>query len=556
MHSIVISTAQQQLKQLKQLLEIAEETGLQTDITQLYAVLSDYSSLWLSLGRLYRRVGQQEQALQAVQEAASLAPTSLPIYLEVAIELRELGQYREALQMLDQLLERDPQHLQTLHHLGVLYLKQQAPEQAAAYFEKTLAIQPSYLESQIQLAVLFREAGAFERSQQQLQTALVHHPGEFRILLQLGLLERRRYRLHQALDWFQQAQDNADRPTQIQQAQLQIIEVLRDLNRLEDAGQAIDLLLAQYPEDIKIKMLQASVYQRQHKFVAAAEVYRSILHRDPSHLNARLALSRVFEELGQFEPALDLLKVNAMVAADALTLRLRTVEMLRCGHQLATATSQLQDLVAQYPQEGRISLQLGYVERQCGHRRQALAHFQRAQRLATEAGPAFNAQLLAIEELRDLGHLDEALDQLRQLLPQWSHHPRPKMLMASILRQQLKLSAAIDLYQEILQTDPHHPQAHLELATVLSETKQGTAAIEQLEHQCQSGVPSFAILMKLGQLIQAHEDWNQARHWFEMARQHYPPETPGISCPRRSALLSGRNGASFGIAHGGLVPAS
>ncbi len=444
--------------------------------------------------------------------------------VHIAIIYRELGQLEISENYLNQILEISSDHPFILFQLGETYRLQQNYEEAICKYQKSLEVDPENPWADIQIAIAQRESGQWGAAEQQLNQILDKNPSHFQAHIQQGVLARWRDEHGKALDWFRQAEEYAIEISQKLQTQLLICETLQELDQLVDAYTVANQLADQYPEDSQALMILGNLFRRQQAFDLAADLYQKILSIQPNHHPASIQLSRCLYDLGQAEAALQALTAVEDKSVAAVPIQTRKVEILRELHRLDEAEQTLQSLLERFPMDSRVLMQWGYLERQRGQRQRALGYFRQAADHPLQAHQGLAAQFCAIEELRDLDRLDEAKTEIQQVLAKYPQHRRANMILASIFYRQLELGTAAEVYRKLLQFNPHNTNAQFELARVLSEMQQQTTeAVAHLQVQYhQSKRPELRILMRLGQLAEAQEDYPEAQRWYEQARELYP----------------------------------
>jgi len=508
------------------------------------------------LGLLYKKQQKREDSIRAFEQALSIEPTHISTNLQLAVTYKELGKTDQAKQKLRFILTQSPKHFHALLQLGALARDSENVEAALNYYQQAQQASPKRIEPPLQIAKTFSFCNRLAAAKQTLKDLLEDHPGDFRIYLELGHLGRKQGNYQEAADYFEQAQQYTKQPTQQKNVAIQRAIALRDLGQYEASAQKLNEVLTQDPTYLPALQNLGIVYQKQQKREQAIACYQKALAINPQHLPSHLQLAATWRELGnytqaqqqletaqqqhpqdvrillalatlareqqQLDRALGYCEQACNAAPDQLEPTLLLAETLRMFNRLEQAKTHLMLLLAQYPDNAKILLQLGHLERQSGQRQLALEWFQQAQQHAINQSQALSAQLFVLEELRSLNQLEVALSLAEEILQQHPDNARAKLIQAGILHTQLQLGTAEAQYQEIAEAAPHDINAQLQLATLFSETYRLTDAIALLESCYQAGHRELPLLMKLGHFARIEEDWEQAHHWFEQARQHHP----------------------------------
>lgn len=161
--------------------------------------------------------------------------------------------------------------------------------------------------------------------------------------------------------------------------------------------------------------------------------------------------------------------------------------------------------------------------------------FKKAEQHAISPQQKLTTSCLVAEELQALDCLEDALSLMQKNVKQWPDSIRVKMLAARILQKTLDLNTATQLYQEILCKAPHTINAQLQLAKIFSETHRQPQAIALLKKLYTIGNHHLPLLMALGKLTSADEDWEEAYHWYTLAYKRYS-HFPTVYGPLANAL--------------------
>jgi len=556
-----------QKQRLTDALKLVKNDDLTAAIASLRSLLDEaprFSRGWIALGKLYRQLGERRQALQAFQSVEKIAPNHSTAAIEGALELKALGKLGAAVAKLERVLNRQPENPSALFNLGLLYEKKKQREKAIAAFSKTISVNPDHFWARLHLAIAYRYSGQTERAQPLLETLLKTHPENSQVYFECGLASRKKGDAKKAASFFEQAVVQSNQLTQTIKASLQLAVEQITLGELATAEETLTLVLEQSPDHLLALQTLAGLYQKQHKISQAIEVYQraissnpthvpaylqlsaiwrsqsdylraqqhleSALGVDPSHLNVLLNLSAVACDQRDYSRALAYCEQADIAHPDRVEPQLQKAEVLRLFHHFEKARSQLKQLLKNFPQNPRIHLKLGYIFRQMGKRQQALEQFEKMRTYALSSTQADSAQLLVVEELQSLNRFSEALAQIQQFSQQHPENIRAKLTIANVLKAQCNFTAAEEVYRDILAAFPHDVGTHLVLAKLLSDTSRTSAATALLEGFYQQGHREFPVLMQLGTLARAENDWVVARYWYQLAKKFHPfrPQVYGM----------------------------
>ncbi len=236
------------------------------------------------LALVYHRLGENQEALEAVDKALELAPGD-PDYLRIRYDaLRGLGRDDEARQTLVGLAEMaaDAETAKLFFNDGVEAVRGGAPELAGSMFEAALRLNPEMVEAEDALAKVYLQLKKYESAAVAAEKVLVERPADV-VMLRLrheaftGLGERARAR--QALDDLM-AHDPGERT-----ATLLYNEGVIAFNAGEDeaAAETFKKAIEMAPRHIQAQIGLAEVYLRQRKFDLCLETVDAILALDANH---------------------------------------------------------------------------------------------------------------------------------------------------------------------------------------------------------------------------------------------------------------------------------
>ena len=252
-----------------------------------------------------------------------------------------------------------------------------------------------------------------------------------------------------------------------------------------------------------------------------------------------MQLGELKQKRQQTEQAIIYFQQLREIYPDRIEPALKIVKVLRESRRLEEAEYWIDKLLEKFPEEPSLFISVGKLEREQGNREKALQYFRLAQEKSTNSAQNIEAHILATEELRDLGNLDEALQLINQTIEQFPHNLHSQMVKGSILQKQPNLVAAANLYQDILTTQPNHLNSRIELARVYSQSGQVKTAIALLEETYTLLGSNITILIQLGNLNQSLEDWNKAKQWYEKACQEHPNNPQGYNSLANLIFLEG-----------------
>lgn len=335
-------------------------------------------------------------------------------------------------------------------------------------------------------------------------------------------------------------------------AYLELAECLAQLGKTKDAIAVLERVLSFCPENIQLLQALGDL-SRQIPDRQALDYYRQVLAIAPNNLQANLALAVELRDSGLFTAAEQQLKIARQDCDGHLAILLEFAQLEKKRHQLERAWDYLQQASTSYPENieprlaaieilcglGRITearqileqlqqephpsipLYFGHLEKKQGRREKALEWFELAVAKSPNLTRKFRAQTLVIEELKELGRFEEAIAAIDSLIQQFPHRIHFQLIKGSILQKKLAFSSAARLYRQILETESDCVEARIELAKTYSCLGRVEKAVKLLQDE---GLQSshVRVLMLLGALARASEDWSTASNYYQKACELEP----------------------------------
>ena len=316
---------------------------------------------------------------------------------------------------------------------------------------------------------------------------------------------------------------------------------------------------------IKLTLRLGERYQKRQDQNLSQHYFQQVLDIDPHHLWANLKMAIATRNAGHFDAAESRLKLtvkhhpqrieplihlgkleyqrqNSEVAIeyfqqalhlqpDRFDISIKILEILRQSQRFEEAEAYLKTLESQDSNHARLLIQNGLLKRQQGQREDALQQFQQAYNIALTCPerPSLidESHWYLIEELQELGRLDDAKQSIETASDEFRGHIRTQMLLGRILQRQEQLEAAITIYQQILQTQPDHVQATIKLARCWSQVGLVSEAIALLRDAMTQRKEHPDIILLLAHLHQSLHEFDQAQHLYEQACISFPDHSGG-----------------------------
>lgn len=226
----------------------------------------------LLLGGLYSSLKDYKKALASYQKVQEIDPENQEVPLYIGAIYAEQKQYSKAIQHFQQIVTQDqhPQPHLIHYYLGRVYLDQGGPANenlAEASFKKALERKPNHFESVLARAALAAERGRPDQETEILRVYQRDYGPDVRVaeILSQRYIEEEKYEL---------------------------------------AIEQLEILEAQSPDALNVKVRLALVLIEQKKFQTASEKLSDILRVVPESDKIRFYLAAVYEEMKNYKEAL------------------------------------------------------------------------------------------------------------------------------------------------------------------------------------------------------------------------------------------------------------
>ena len=548
-------------ERLSEIKKLGDSNEAIAQIKELLADFPDFIAAWLELGLKYRRLGDRKLALNNFAQALTIEPKNIETNLNVATELRELGDLDAAEKQLHQALEYYPHNYNILIHLGLLEQLRQQHEQALKWFtiaKKQASNSHQTINAELYIIEELRALKKIDKAIANMQPILLRSPNNIRAQLIYGTLLKCKQDFKAAAELYQGI--IALKPNNIQ-AHLELANCSNELGKTQEALEILEHAVKAFPNSIKVLQTIGNLYCKKGDKKQALKHYQKVLDIEPKNIKFNLDVATKLRELGDLEAAeqqlhqaleyhphdYDILmqisqleqtrqKLDLALAhlqkvivhhPHRIEPHLKMIDIWSNSGRFTEAKNKLKTLQQKYPEDFRLLIHYGYLERRLGHREQALNYFNRAQQKTIKPGQKLDSQILAIEELKALGRLNEAMQRIEAIIQQFPQNIRAQMIKGSILQKIPNLIAATNLYKSILATEPNHLGSRIELARTYSQLGQIETAISLLEETYQLRKANIQILLLLGSFHQALENWEVAGQWYQKACQEYPYDPQG-----------------------------
>jgi tetratricopeptide (TPR) repeat protein len=385
----------------------------------------------LQIAELRSRMGQHDQAADALLELSSLDPANQSLRKSLAQAYVRAGQLDSAYALYTELLERDPGNLEyTTERAGVLLMKQDYAGAARA-FDEVLSRDSVTVDLKVHIGELYfsqvdEDSTLLPVTRSLFERIRDKHPDDWRPYFYLGAIGSMAGEDSAAVNNFRRVTElaawNADAWVYLSSAYL-------GKNKYDEAVRVLEPAVKAVPEDFRVNFFLGIAYTRLNRQTDAVRVLERARQIDPTSVDATAQLAMVYDNLKMhaesdslYEAALRLKPDNPLVLNNyAYSLAVR-------NERLERALEMSRRAVGTDPENASYLDTIGWVYFRLGRYTEAEEHIARA----LSKGEA-NAEVL--EHMGDvqykLDRPDRAMDYWRQAL---EAAPENEALRAKVAR--------------------------------------------------------------------------------------------------------------------------
>jgi tetratricopeptide (TPR) repeat protein len=243
----------------------------------------------LGLARALESLGQRDEALAQLEDAAQLTPGFVEAQVALANFYDQMNQPDAALAIYQQTADTHPGNPRATLALAQAWRDRQMWDEAERTYRRTLALTPGNSEAYVDLGALLIDLTRYDEARPMLVAALETNQDNINAYIQMGVLEQRQGNSELALDWFKRAVrvQPEDQPTS-----LVLLDLMQRYGHFETSLSYLRQDLAEYPQDIELLLRQA---RGQRILGKTGEAMATLL--EASRLN--VSDSRLSAELGE-----------------------------------------------------------------------------------------------------------------------------------------------------------------------------------------------------------------------------------------------------------------
>jgi tetratricopeptide (TPR) repeat protein len=282
----------------------------------------DFVEATILLGELGLQTGDSESVIASMQRLLEKNPDLTQAQLLLAAAYRSSGRLDEAAAVFRQQISVSPQSSQPWLWLGLILCQQNKIAEAKEAFEKALELNPQQLVAVQQLVELDIRDKNFDSASRRVEQQLKRAPGSAgahflagRIFAAQGNWDRAEAALLKTLEL----------DPNFSSAYNLLLSTYLATNKLTNAIDQVHGMLSKKPDNVRLLMLSALIYERMSEFAKARDAYEKLLSTAPDFVPALNNLAYLYavrlqelEKAGQLARKARALKPDDAAIADTL----------------------------------------------------------------------------------------------------------------------------------------------------------------------------------------------------------------------------------------------
>jgi tetratricopeptide (TPR) repeat protein len=436
-----------------------------------------------SLGEVYARAQEPEQAILYYRQALELAPKDLRTRLALGEVLFRVRRYDEALAEAAAVLAADAQNLYALELTGRAHRERKEFDKAAAAAARAFAQDPSDLKVAYLRVTIAEARHDFEGAASLIETVLKRKrdgetPAEAAandrvFLVHLGFALQQQNRYAEAAEAFEKARaKDPDSDPALRTYQIEALILAKEIDR---ALVEIRAAREKAPDDPELASLEATALRNRGDMAGALAIVETLSSRKPPDEKVLLNVADFYQRAKRYREAEDALqRVRGLGPQDPVRTLFQLGAVLERQKRHEEAEAVFREALKANPDSAPVLNYLGYMNADRGVRvEEALTLIQRAVALDPENEAYLDSLAWALYRL---GRYDEAYDAMRRALVRPGANAVMYDHMGDILLRRGAIAEAVAQWKKALTAEDE--QEELERAKVEAKIRDHQATLD------------------------------------------------------------------------------
>lgn len=400
------------------------------------------------------------------------------------------GNYPDAVSAFEKAIAMNPDRVEIYEYLGVCYNNVGKYDQALDAFAHVATMDPSHYPTRLKLAVAFRNLGLWERARATCQEVVQSYPNYADAHYFLGLIFLGMNDPQPAVHAFEKALSinsgfwNARIKLGISQA---------FLGQTDKAVAEISSVVKQFPDYIDLQYLLGVIYSSRKDIDTAVHCFQKILSQKPEYPEARIKLSILLWEKGQYAQARALIKKGTIVSKNdrALTTVLKHYDKL-----LGTVAEKKLNLPVENVKDDEII-------------KKALADISKNISIV----PNYSEMLTVTSQLPDENPrlLFDIIEVVKESVDRHRAYPDYHCSLGALYFKVRNYGDAATAFRKAIEINPDYINAHLLLFFCLKADKEYRSAVDAAAYLSEKNVPYPDFYCALGEIFLKLDELENAK---------------------------------------------
>jgi tetratricopeptide (TPR) repeat protein len=267
----------------------------------------------ISLGHVYRIIGQPAEANRFYEKALALDPNSFHLNIFSALTSSQIEDYENALLKLDQATNLHPNESYSWVVKGRILMLLKRDQEAIESLKKAFELEPNNRQVGFALSLLYEQVGDPDHAFLILEKLKDQNPSDIFVQYHLGALSLMENNVQKALEHWNKLFSDGVRDTQFL---FNLSMAYLRNNEAAKAEKILEHLQFFLPNEQDVEVMMAEGYRQMHQFEEAERRYRLVLAENPRYVTAYIGLSQVLDELGRYDERDEILKEASFYAEE------------------------------------------------------------------------------------------------------------------------------------------------------------------------------------------------------------------------------------------------
>ncbi len=255
--------------------------------------------------------------------------------------------------------------------LGLYYQQNDEDSLAVEEFKQALFEDPENSEFLSELAFSLSKIGNYEEAEKYAEAAVKHGAADANLYVILGNREKERGEMKRAVSLYKKALNDTTNYLLV----INLAQLMRDLNMIDDAIELLKKLKGRYPFDLRIHTQLGDLYGRAEKFDLATLEFKEALFIDSLYYPAMLGLGIIYEIKGDVDNSLLFYKKASLLNPNSIKLLKRIVEFNLIKGKWVEARDYALTILDISPTENTVRKQLAYAFYRMGDSENSFEHY-------------------------------------------------------------------------------------------------------------------------------------------------------------------------------------